>query len=321
MQTPQSGTDLAIDSWAEGGWATSDQSTRSLLAQRLVVRICVSIVTVAILVGSALWSQVAPTRYHTRLGELGYVELPDGSMTILNTATEIELAFTGNVRRIKLLQGEALFDVAPDPHRMFVVEASGFRVETQAGNGTPARPDGARVGWLVDYARDVATPLTRRTSHTLFATRGTTFALWRKSYDTIDLAVLEGSTEVRHRAPTRLMPAHFDEDTVVQASGNAPLPASGVDSRRLEAKVSWLNRRVVLIPNATIREAAEEFNRYNEVQLLAQGSMGNRQIRGSFKVDQPDEFAHAIQQASGARVELSGNLMTIRDPDSAAASR
>jgi transmembrane sensor len=276
---------------------------------------------VAVLVGSALWSQVAPTRYHTRLGELGHVELPDGSMAILNTATEIELAFTSSVRRIRLLQGEALFDIAPDPHRIFVVEAGGFRVETHAGNGTSPRPDGARVGWLVDYARDVATPLTRRTSHTLFATRGTTFALWRKSYDTIDLAVVEGSMEVRHRAPTRLMPAHIDEDTVVQASGSAPLPASGVDNRRLEAKLSWLSRRVVLIPNATIREAAQEFNRYNEVQLLVQGDIGNRQIRGSFKVDQPDEFAHTIRESSGARVDVSGNLMTIRDPDSAAASR
>jgi len=50
-------------------------------------------------------------------------ELPDGSIVELRAGAEIELAFLPEARTVRLLRGEALFDVASDPSRPFVVAA------------------------------------------------------------------------------------------------------------------------------------------------------------------------------------------------------
>lgn len=67
-----------------------------------------------------------PTRwqadYWTAVGQQAEVNLPDGSVAILNTDTAISVDFSGN-RRVSLLRGEAWFKVAKDPTRPFQVLA------------------------------------------------------------------------------------------------------------------------------------------------------------------------------------------------------
>jgi transmembrane sensor len=57
----------------------------------------------------------------TRIGERRRIELPDGSVATLNTATALSLDFTDERRRVVLHAGEASFDVAKDPNRPFTV--------------------------------------------------------------------------------------------------------------------------------------------------------------------------------------------------------
>lgn len=80
--------------------------------------------------------------YWTSAGELRTVELPDGSITTLNTQSAIDFSFDGSVRRIRLLKGEAFFDVRKDVDRPFIVESGGaairatgtsFIVRTESG--------------------------------------------------------------------------------------------------------------------------------------------------------------------------------------------
>lgn len=59
----------------------------------------------------------------TQAGEQKTVTLPDGSEMRLNTASAVALDFTGGKRRVKLLAGEAFFDVRPDPAHPFAVTA------------------------------------------------------------------------------------------------------------------------------------------------------------------------------------------------------
>jgi transmembrane sensor len=297
MQTPQSGT---------------GQSTESVsLSRRRLIRAGLTTAAAAA-IGIGLWSRLSRERLSTRIGELGYAELPDGSMALLNTDTEIELAFTRRSRLVKLLRGESLFDVAPDKQRTFIAEAGSFQVVAPENSTVSPRRDTAQVGSLVDYARDVAVPLTRRTSHTLFATRGTTFALRRRSIDTIELVVLEGLTELVYRA-THVHLARVSEDTVAQVSGHGPVQKRRINAIELEGKVAWLDRRIVLAGTHTLREAAEEFNRYNEVQLHFEGTIADRQIRGAFDADKPEEFARLIEQTTKAKRHVSGNLITISE--------
>jgi transmembrane sensor len=63
----------------------------------------------------------------TAAGEQRMVSLPDGSIVWLNTDTAIDISYTGERRRVKLLQGEALFEVQKDAARPFDVVAADGR--------------------------------------------------------------------------------------------------------------------------------------------------------------------------------------------------
>lgn len=70
------------------------------------------------------WSLIKDVRlYRTRVGEQRTVALDDGSRVRLNTASAIEVAMNARERRVELVRGEALFEVAHDTARPFLVDA------------------------------------------------------------------------------------------------------------------------------------------------------------------------------------------------------
>jgi transmembrane sensor len=83
----------------------------------------------AILLVGAVWSLwPADKRYATPIGGLNNVLLADGSHVTLNTDTRIRVVLRDHERRIELDKGEALFQVAKDPSRPFVVRAGSVSV-------------------------------------------------------------------------------------------------------------------------------------------------------------------------------------------------
>jgi transmembrane sensor len=64
----------------------------------------------------------------TPKGDVRRVSLPEGSAVTLNTDTAIRPHLDPDLRRVDLMKGEALFDVAKDPARPFVVVAQDIRV-------------------------------------------------------------------------------------------------------------------------------------------------------------------------------------------------
>ena len=94
----------------------------------------------------APWS--APDHSHlvkhfTRVGEQKTIELDDGSVVTLNTATQLVVDYGATGRRILLERGEAFFDVAEDPQRPFTVEL-GERSVTAIGTAFNVRRDPGR---------------------------------------------------------------------------------------------------------------------------------------------------------------------------------
>lgn len=100
-------------------------STRRLLVWRWAVA-GVAVGAVAGLVWLALASR--PQWFETAPGEQRVVTLADGSTVAINTASRISVAFDEKERLIRLESGEALFQVAHDPARPFVVQAGAGRV-------------------------------------------------------------------------------------------------------------------------------------------------------------------------------------------------
>ncbi len=92
--------------------------------------------------GVALWSRSSQTPdvarhpvyvadvndYTTKIGATRVVALTDGSIATLNTDSHLKIRFTDRVREIHLVRGEALFNVAKNKARPFIVYAGDTRV-------------------------------------------------------------------------------------------------------------------------------------------------------------------------------------------------
>ncbi|MGZ4969540.1 MAG: FecR family protein [Methylobacter sp.] len=61
--------------------------------------------------------------YSTKVGERKTVYFEDGSTAMLNTDSAIAVNMSGPERRVELLEGEAYFEIKPDPNRPFIVQA------------------------------------------------------------------------------------------------------------------------------------------------------------------------------------------------------
>lgn len=67
--------------------------------------------------------------YRTAIGERRTIALQDGSEVELGAATAIDVSFSANERRIKLLAGEAFFTVTKESGRPFIVAAGNGEVK------------------------------------------------------------------------------------------------------------------------------------------------------------------------------------------------
>ena len=81
----------------------------------------------AVAAAGAFWWQ-GRGLYETSVGEQRLVQLDDGSSVRLDTASGIRVRFEDGERRVSLQRGQALFTVAHDPSRPFVVQAGDMRV-------------------------------------------------------------------------------------------------------------------------------------------------------------------------------------------------
>ena len=84
----------------------------------------------AVAAGSAtyiarIWNE---GRYRTQVGEMRVIPLSDGSVVFLNTDSEIVVRYSKSQRDIELIRGEALFDVAKNKDRPFVVKTGTTQV-------------------------------------------------------------------------------------------------------------------------------------------------------------------------------------------------
>lgn len=82
--------------------------------------------------------------YASEIGEVRNIQLPDGSQLTLNTNTETSIRYKETERNISLEHGEALFKVAHDPDRPFIVHANDATIKA-IGTAFTVRIDDARV--------------------------------------------------------------------------------------------------------------------------------------------------------------------------------
>ncbi len=85
-------------------------------------------VSILIFVFLGAWFHAERNAYRTGIGEQRSLTLSDGSIVELNARSKVRLAFSDEQRDVELLEGQALFRVARDHTRAFVVHAGATSV-------------------------------------------------------------------------------------------------------------------------------------------------------------------------------------------------
>lgn len=99
------------------------------ISRRLLVGGGVSVVAAALVGGSLLSRSAVEQRdYTTPTGGVRSVALADGSVVTLDAASSLTVRLSADRREVALRAGRALFDVAKDRARPFIVSAGGWRV-------------------------------------------------------------------------------------------------------------------------------------------------------------------------------------------------
>jgi transmembrane sensor len=110
----------------------------------VVVGVLLAVLPTTLLGSLSGASVVQKNHYRTGIGERLSLTLEDGSQVTLNTDSVLRPAFDANERRVVLERGQALFEVAKNPARPFVVETAKRRF-VAVGTAFDVRIAGERV--------------------------------------------------------------------------------------------------------------------------------------------------------------------------------
>lgn len=111
--------------WAVSGEAARRAEVQVPRGRGRALRLGAAAAVAALAAGISFWFWPAPwTDWNTTAGEQRTLVLEDGSRIMLNTRTHIEVRLTRQHRDVRLLDGEAYFEVAKDQSRPFIVQTS-----------------------------------------------------------------------------------------------------------------------------------------------------------------------------------------------------
>lgn len=246
--------------------------------------IAASIATLALSAGSAmwLWSNRAPT-YETAIGEQRSVTLADGSMIELNAKSRVRVRFSEHSRDIELSEGQALFTVAKDPSRPFIVSSDNTRVRAVGTQFVVyRRKSGTTVTVLEGTVSVVGTANASRPMTTEPARPST-----------------GGANETKF--------PRDEKEPFFLSAGEQVVLSSRITSTSLEpadvaAATAWTQRQIVF-QGAPLTDVVEEFNRYNLRQMtITDAGLETVKVSGVFSSTQPASLLRFLREQVGLNV-------------------
>ncbi|MFC6634785.1 FecR family protein [Microbulbifer taiwanensis] len=210
--------------------------------------------------------------YITQIGETRTVTLADGSQVQLNTNSELQVAFSREVRRTQLLRGEAYFDVVRQTARPFTVAAGKANIRVLGTEFNVERnPDSTRVsvtGGVVAVSEAESAP-----------------GLQPESVKLV-------------------------KNQKVSVSGRG---LGEVGRTSADEALDW-TRGVLVFEQTPLAEALEELNRYLKVPAVADPSVRERRLSGTFELSDPDNTLKAIATALDLQQDHSDPNLTLLSP-------
>lgn len=218
--------------------------------------------------------------YRTAVGERLALPLDDGSLLTLNTDTRVVVRYRDHVRGVTLLRGQALFEVAKDASRPFVVTA-GERTVTALGTAFDVRLSDSRFEVTMLEGRVV---VARQPEH----------------------APIKYASVESMAAPTEL---GAGDQLLASATVDGPVVRK-TDARRI---TSWREGQIIF-DNDALDYAVSELNRYGRQKLvLSDPRLADLRVSGAFYTRSSDVFIDMltvhfpvrVQETSDDRIVLS----------------
>jgi transmembrane sensor len=265
------GADAGAKPNAAGGF-----SRRQLLAA--------GIATVGVFGGGLSWLILRDggERYTSGIGEVRRIALEDGSTLLLNTSSEVTVKLTKKQRHIRLVHGEALFEVAHDRSRPFIVQANDTAVRA-VGTAFAVRLEATQVAVTV--------------------TEGVVEVADLKAISGLGPATLSAS-----RPGVKRVVAH---ERVVIARERAP-DVEPIAPAEAERRLAW-REGLVSFDGESLQTAVAEINRHNRRQIVVDDpALGAMPIVGVFRATDLEGFSAAAAAALKARAIRDGDLIRLQ---------
>ena len=210
--------------------------------------------------------------FETALGERKRATLADGSIVELNTGSRLEVDFSAKLRAVRLIAGEALFQVAKDAARPFVVAAGDARVRA-IGTAFNVR--------LREHMVEVT------------VTEGV-----------VQIGGKQADPVARPRHARKLVAG---QGAVVGPGAVAEVP---LNPEALQRRVAWCDG-VIELCGETLEQAVAEFNRYRTAKLVVgDPELAGVRVGGTFGVLEADKFLGALRSGFNVRtVEGAGGTI------------
>jgi len=252
-------------------------------------------------VGATWWylsGRNAPARYETALNEQKKISLPDGSTVVINPQTQIRVArdFNKAGRTVILTAGEAHFEVAKNPERVFSVHAgpNEFRA----------------IGTVFDvrFAPDGGAALT--------VTEGRVQVLISPIGENASIGGQAIVTDITGRA-LPLPIAHPITEIMVDAGKEVAIGATTQTVKRLEpsqmeAALAW-QHGMILFEAQPLEDAIREVSRYSEVRFrIDQEQIRHLLVSGYFKVGDIEALVSSLKNNFNIQATRDGNVIVLR---------
>lgn len=226
--------------------------------------------------------------YSTAIGEQLAVRLDDGSVLHLNTGSRARVDFSDRQRNVELLEGEALFVVAHDPSRPFLVRTDDAIVQAVGTQFNVRHWSGdTRVAVIEGRVR-----VAHRASESLPSRRQST-------------------------SPPVLSEAQEEAAGLLSAGEEARIESGGRIVRQkspdIAQVIAWRERRVVFRAER-LENVVAEINRYTTRRFRIEGTRA-RDIRltATFDADKPESLAAFLEQYADLSVEATPDGFVIQE--------
>ncbi|MBL8268885.1 FecR family protein [Steroidobacter sp.] len=220
---------------------------------RRAFKMAAAFATLAILVGVASWlGFYRAVTYSTGIGEQRTVRLEDGTTVELNALSTVKVRLASNVRNVELTEGQALFHVAKDPKRPFIVRSDDTTVRA--------------VGTQFDVHRKLSGTVV-------------TVLEGRVAVAEVKPMLVEPRIEVA--------PIYLSAGEQVTVTEKQTPHAKRAD---VATATAWLQKRLIF-DETPLAEVASEFNRYNTRRLVVSDpELRDVAISGVYSTTDPDSL-------------------------------